>query len=496
VVGLTGVLTLVFWIAYCGCIVVAGIFSLVPALLDVLTVHLSGGERTVYERYLPGLPYQVPNTWFHRRTSISPDANAQHISTPDEQTTTSGFPISAPIESEVHPMHDGFFGITLNGVLGSQLKHGIQVSFAGCKKLVRASGRVGHLNQTTQSIGLGIDCSATTYALMGQKLVEAFLDSADVPLLLHVLDAAEGISAIQMLRDVKRRLPQSMHIVLTAVSHDELQHPPVQAFLNELTHLHHEGVLATTLLLETDSPLARLHGDVKFYEYVARVLADLAIAPLHSGNNLAAVAVFNELGRTSAFVSLAFDTTAVASGETKKQWLWLKWFTSKAVTGSLDDMLTQSLAVTKDLLEKEKKSACDQPVSHEKPCFLLHDVPLSLADRRFSQFEERNAQQIKQHFPNAHTLTISGSPVPPVCGSSSPFRLGVSCLYPIPCPVVEAEHTSHSEEREKDEKHPAFTALPANTVRLNVPASPPDALASNGSTNGRVGGRSRRRKEQ
>jgi len=336
VVGLVGVSSVVFWLAATACKGFAQSISLLPALFDVLAVHLSGGERTVYESYLPGLPYQVPNTWFNRRSSLSPVRKDQQVSSAsvqEDQASTSGFPISSHTENEVLQMTDGFVGITLNGVLGHHLLQCIQLYFSSCKKLVRCSGRVA-MNSTLRAIGLGVDVSAATYDLMGNKLIEAFL-GVPSPFLMHVLDCQNGLSAIQMLRDVKRRLPQSTHVVITTVSASDLLDSSVQAFLQELETLHTEGILATTLIVRTDSALVRSQGEVKVYQYVARFLADLVVAPTQSSNNLSAPTVANQLRHVSPFVSLAFATAPVDSGQTKTRWFWLKPFTKKAVMGNL-----------------------------------------------------------------------------------------------------------------------------------------------------------------
>jgi hypothetical protein len=493
-VGLTGVFTVVFWLLYCGCTVLAGGLSLIPSLFDVVTLHLTQGERTVYERYVHGAPYQVPNTWFHKRSSLSHDGKDQNVSSAsvqEDQPSTSGFPISSHKENEVQPMNDGFVGITLNGVLGSQLLRFVQVSFANYKQLVRCSGRV-NVHSPMSPIDLGVDVSAATYDLMGNKLVEAFLGAADVPFIMHGLDAANGLSAVQMLRDIKRRLPKCTQVVITAVTPSDLLDASVQEFFKELKTLHTEDVVATTLIFKTNSELVRSQGELKVYHYVARFLADLVAASMQSSNNLSALAVCNQLHHVSPFMSFAFATAPVASGTTKKRWFWLRWLSDKAVVGSLEEMLHQALAVTKDVLEKDDTRAFDQPVVLSKLCFLLHDAPLSLADRRFHQFEERNNQQVKQLFPNATIITISGQPVSPLLPSSSPFRIGCVCLYPVSMPVAEKPQLVKNDDAVKEDTHAPSTALPVDTIVFDAPAV--DASVVNGKKNGR--GRPVVKKEQ
>ena len=123
--GPNGILIVVFWLAYCVCTVAAGVFSFIPALFDVLAVHLSSGERTVYERYLPGLPYQVPNTWFSKRSNGIPTAEKQKVlaaAVQSYQTKQLGAAMLPPAqegENEVISMAEKLVCLTFDDGFGS-----------------------------------------------------------------------------------------------------------------------------------------------------------------------------------------------------------------------------------------------------------------------------------------------------------------------------------------------------------------------------------------
>jgi hypothetical protein len=463
----------------------AVVFSLLPTLFDVLAVHLSGGERSVYERYLPGLAWQVPNTFFQKRSQVP--AAAMH----KEQATEGDGLLPQPKELEVSMVSEQLICITLNGVLGSRLLPSLKSSFAGVKGLIRCSGRVDTLNSFLAPVGLGADVSpsdrqrplASTvkeqFDSVGNNIVQVYTPVRDLPSLhIHVLDCHIGLDAIHMLRDIKRRLPGIKQVVVTAVTPADVVTPSVQAFLTGLEHLWQEGVVTTTLVCDLSSLLVRSLGEEKFFAYVSRLLSDLVVCHKQSPTNLSALALFDQVGSTSAFVSLAVATASVAHGKTPARGWFARLFTTKAVTANIADLLRQALAVAMEVMTEPETWAWMKSHASSLACALVFDVPVSPHDGLFADFEQQNNQQVKAVFPNATTITISGNPVFPLRGSFSPFRIGVALLYPITLPAVEHPQPETSEKNDTADQIPERAVLPANTVAIEVPAQESQTLVN------------------
>ncbi|MFL5629043.1 MAG: hypothetical protein ACJ788_25970 [Ktedonobacteraceae bacterium] len=458
--------------------------------------------------------------WFFSRSGL-PSSQEKEITgnefpqdTQRMQAGVASLPASNKKENEVSVMTEQLVCLTLNGLFGSRLLSPLVTALdrGNARKFIRSCGRVDLLSRKGVPEGLGIDVSCTErfeelasinwlvdafkkhFDSMGNNIVQAHGSVADFPSLhVHVIDCRIGACALQMLRDNKRRLPLHTQVVVTAVSQDHLRRTDVQAFLKELATLNQEDIVATTIILDPNSPVACSLGEVKFYEYVARLLVDLIVAHTHSGYNLSALEVFHQLSRLSPFVSVAVATAPVSSGTTKKRWFWLRRFSDKAVIGNLEDILSQAKQVTKDVFEQAEKRACNHSLSRNTPCYLLFDTPISLADKRFRAFEGRNNQHVKQDFPNAHTLTISGSPVSPL-SSCSPFLVGVACIYPVTLPGIESMDTPRPLKKEEERA----AASPLETVVVDVPL-PSHTLVGNGNNNRRshaITKRSKTKKEK
>jgi hypothetical protein len=394
VVGLMGLASVVLWLLSALCNGLSVVCSLLPTLFDVLAVHLSGGERSVYERYLPGLPWQVPNTFFQKRSHLHlPAASSQEGQAKESDR------LLPQQELEVFTVSEQLNCITLNGTLGARLLPPLKSDFADAKRRMRCSGRVDKLSPVVSPVGFGLDVSPKPqqwllsakeqFDHMGENIGQVCAAVAGIPSLhLHVLDSRDGTSAFQMLRKNKQRLPGITQVVVTAVTNADLASPSCQAFLTGLAGLWNDGIVTTTLVVDLSSPLVRSLGEERFFAYVARLLSDLVGSEKHSQHNLSAVALFDHLGNIAPFLSLAVATASVANGKTPAKGWFSRLFTNKAVTANLADLLRQALAVAMEVRTEPETWAWITPSASSHHFALVFDVPLnSRQDRLFAEFE-------------------------------------------------------------------------------------------------------------
>lgn len=484
VVGVTGVFTVLFWLGSCGFNAIASVVSLIPSLLDVVALHLTHGERTVYEQYLPGAPYQVPNTWFSKRYNGSPDEE-QKVLTPSMQsfqTKQSGAAILPPAqerENEVISMAEKLVCITFDDGFGSQMMSPTRAAIErlAVRSLIRSSGHVRFLNPMIVSPGLGIDVSPrqrTTglrkqFAVMAENSIQVHAPVSNIPALhLHFLDCSHGDAAGAMLEPIHRRLPAVSQFVITACADADFTQGAVQDFFKAIEQIPN----TTILCVDPTSDFAKQQGYPKLCLYIADAVVKLLISPTHSSFNLSAIELVERFGKVSRVMKLSFAVASVAPGKTPVRAAWLKPFTTKAVSGSYTDALAQARLLTTEVATAPFVSS-----------YLLFSCPFR--DSRFHQFIAENNQAATEAFPGILTGAVAASGISPLRPmSTTPFFVSVAAFRPV---MVHDTAPGKSEETPKKEKHAASAALPSDTVLLDVPASPPDTFVVNGNTSGKNG---------
>jgi hypothetical protein len=479
------VVVFLLWIAEKTFQAVHALATFLPELLDTIALHLSGGEVGVYGTQIAREPHQYPPYGNSSPGYVTVKEENQAF-LPEHASTL------VDAEHEVQPMNtEQVVCLTFNGGFGNDLQEPLKVEVLArpsrrIRRMIRSSGRV---NQHHPGVapGLGTDVSpkhllgglAEQFEEMSENIVRVH-SPVNIPSLhIHNLDWRDGDKPFQMLKDVSRRLNVTQ-LAVTQVSQADLRRPQVREFLNGLVSLKKEGVLAAILIVGNDSLLALRLGSVKFFEYIAHAVVQLIACEL-------GVTICHELGQVADFFTLAMDSASVDSGKQPSRGFLSKPFSAgKSVSGNPHDCLSQAFEITVHVMEEQTYQAFGKPVSLVDDCYLIYTIPF--ADSRFSHIERLTDQQVRAVYRSAHTVHIPGSPVTPLHGSSTQFRVGVTALYPVWLPEI--EYPVRTEVTAKD-RASASAELSDETITFDIPAS----LDGNAPTTV-VRGRGRPRKEK
>jgi uncharacterized membrane protein len=317
------------------------------------------------------------------------------------------------------------------------------------------------------------------------KLVQVNDPLRGMPTLgLHFLDYRIGIPSLSYLHGLKDRLPLQTQVVITFVSEHEM-HEAAQPFLRKLDTLCTNRVIEAYVLLDPTSQFALRHSAEKLREHAAQGFVSLICAHTHSPQNPHAIEVFQELRRFGQAASLSFATNDTITGETPKGSLltgFISLFSKKAVAGSVDDMLAIASGahegLTQKVLKQQECRAWDGKISASLPLFLHVNFPLRLDDRRFAIAASVNDRNVKDQFHLAHTAAVRGNGLRYDDRIPALFRVGVTCFFPLPEPVIH-DHTEEATEEEiivKPEQEVSDTL--SSTASALVPATvetPPPA---------------------
>src|SRR5207245_11142710 len=107
-------------------------------------------------------------------------------------------------------------------------------------------------------------------------------------------------------------------------------------------------------------------------------------------------------------------------------------------------------------------------VSPDAPVAILTSVPIALNDPRHAECVQDNARYVRQHYPNATSLTVRGN------GCAYPHHIGgrflvqASCLYPLaPASLVQFQEGQHMQATRL---YPVTTTLGPTSGNRHVPA--------------------------
>jgi len=267
VVGGTGVVSLVLWLAEIGCRIVGSIASFLPQVLDVVALHFGG--MSVYQEYGKPATSLVPRMQFARAyqnaTALLPQQASLGDAEQDEVVPAE--PIA--LEETMHNPENA--SLVLVGGFGTKmLPH-----FARHIRELRATGSIRSqyyldlsVTYTRAAIDGIVDLSppyAERQAVLlheetesqayrkllntlTDKLVETHMDAKVHPApLLFGIDSAQLAPCSEMLAAISRRLPLHRLVVVTELSSRDMQSTTIQTGIGGMQSLHAEDCIATVI---------------------------------------------------------------------------------------------------------------------------------------------------------------------------------------------------------------------------------------------------------
>ncbi len=507
-VGLVGVASVLSWLAAVVCLGIAQFVSLLPSLLDVLALHLTGGEVSVYQDYLRHDPHKPPASPFSRsrRSLTSPTVTAflpQHAAIVDTDAVQI-FPVNTPEPEKEENMNPENAALVFLGGYGTKMflpftqaiaRQHAEESFRSSKLL---DLEVPHVQTNIPGI---LDLSPThaerkaallyseTIGQAYQSLLNGYPDrivethlnwKASPSPLIFMIDCRVLVDAVEMLETIKRRLPLHSVVVVTEVSELDVQNKTVQVGLSDGEALVREDIVETILVSSPHSTFASQHGVETQDHCLAQTLVDLCVAHKHSLHNRSFTNVLHDLHSLSPFTAVSFASETVALGDVPKKWAWVPGTKGQAGTGNYGDILAQTRSAITKVITDENTRTFPAQVQSDASCIVLSSVPLALNDRRFASCVRDTALFVGTHYPYAKSISVRGNgyPLPQLLGSR--FRVGASCLYPLQ--PQSFPRLQNGKQVKITQLHPATTALEPTSGNGHVLVSKQQAEKSSTKT--------------
>ncbi len=398
VIGLTGLLSVAFWLVSCGFHGLASVFSLLPSLLDVLALHFTQGRMSVYGELLGHEPYKPPASPFLTSSESLPGRTAIGL-LPNQVAAgytddVQGLPV-LPTEKENTMNPDQSLSIALRG------------------------GSEG-------------DITKTLLCCTGDKLTAIHVTRKALPApLLFLTDCHYLVEGIEMHEAISQRLPLHPQVVVTSVSAQDAGNTNVAVGLSDLKQLVAEDIIAQVMVTDPHSPFALHYGGETLNQFLAQFVVCLLIAQKHSPRNGSCLSLLHMLRSLSPFTTLSFASEPVAVGAVPTRWSWVPFVKGHAGVGNFSDYLAGTRAAIDRVFRDEKTRAFPAEVHLDASCVVVCTAPYALNDPRFEECVKSNKLYVGTHYPYATCLTVSGN------GCAYPYHLGskyvvtVSLLYPL-----------------------------------------------------------------
>lgn len=460
VIGLTGVLSVVFWLLYCGFHFAASFVSLVPSLLDVLALHFTQGGMSVYGDFLGHDPYKAPSSPFPASRQLLPGQNVTALLPQNTSTVDAVGEIVVPVETQ--EMENVLMNLEKNASVNcigssfgapmfSLVAHFIQEfratgnikssSFIVLPVNHRYTGIPGLVDMTPDlakrhAVALHSDTQGEAYKKLmddlGDTIIEVHGDLKAVPApIIFIIDCYELVEAVDMLESIKRRYPLCSIVAATEVSPHDCQDKSVQVGFADLQTLVAENIVETVMVSHTNSALASAFGLAMQHRYLAHLLVSTVIANIHSHTNSVFVDVLRSL---SSCVTTASASAPVAVGKLPKRLSWVP-FVKGAGTGIYSDILAQSRVVIDKVLNDAETAMFPVPSDPGSRRVVIVTIPLQLSDVRFEACVQDNALYVSTHYSNTTCLTVRGNGCAPIHHIGSRFLVQASCITPVPNPT-------------------------------------------------------------
>jgi hypothetical protein len=507
-VGLVGLASIVAWLAAFLCQDIAYLFALLPSLFDVLAVHLSDGRMSVYQPLSPVEPYQVPGP-------VSSPPQKKSLSGMTNDTGQSRLEITMATEAHV--------SIVCGGPLGSRYYEPLVTAAAhpttGCGSITHALvdlhgdhsriGIKGDLSPLVEERG-SFPLSVTTsrlesyqqlFTVVGERQQQEHSAERGLSaLFLYVLDTSVLFAVDEMLEKIHTYFPHHGLIVYTSVSQQDVRKEEVQQKLRLLKERHAQGKIITTIVADPSCDVVKAYGEDVFIQDVTKALVGLLIGQKQSGygwTNHTGEEDLHRLFQDAPFVGLAVDSDTVGVGPVPKRWSWLRLFTKNVGVGEVATLANHAATIACQVVSPDSNDVrtMSETIDPHLPALLCVHLPVPRS-KQFTAVAQGARFLIKQAYPQYDLAFISGNGAQKINKlSASPFRLQVSCFYPLHQIVEEPAQKTLDAETDKHTPQPTQNAQ--QTSATMTPVSLSLSIASmNGQTpeNGQTPQRGRKKK--
>jgi hypothetical protein len=494
-VGLVGVASVLAFLAAVVCLGIAQFVSLLPSLLDVLALHLTDGEVSVYQDYLRHDPHKPPASPFprSRRSLTSPTATAflpQHAAIVDTDAVHV-FPVLTPEKEEnmnpenaalvflggygtkmFHPFtqaiarQDATKSFQSSMLLDLEVPH-VQTSIPGILDLSPTHAKRKAALLYSETMGQAYQSLLNEFA---DRVVETHLEwKASPSPLIFFIDCRVLVEAVEMLETIKRRLPLHSLVVATSVAEVDIANKTVQTGLADMQALASEDIVETVIVSDPQSLFVSHHGEETAHHCLANTLVGLSMCHKQSLHNRSFNNVLRDLHSLSPFTAVSFASETVALGDVPKKWAWVPGTKGHAGTGHYGDILAQTRSAITRVITQEDTRTFPAHVQSDASCIVLSAVPLAPNDRRFASCVRDTALFVGMQYPYAKSITVRGNgyPLPHLLGSR--FRVGASCLYPLH--PQSFPRLQHGKQVNVTPLYPDRTALEPTSGNGHVPVS-------------------------
>ncbi len=461
VVGLTGVISVVFWLLSCGFHFAAGIVSILLSPIDAFVRYITHGRWSIYIDLLGHDPHKPLTSPFQGNNAALHPGQTQIVELPQHAASIDAAEnaeeiVPAQLTPTEVPMSElESASIVFVGRFGTQMFPSMRQKIVELRATdsFRASAfldlPVHHKETTIPGV---VDCSpspAEKNAVVvhseteGQaihslfigvcdRLVEVHQPSKGFPApLLFLCDCRHLVDIIDGLESLHRRLPLHPLVVVTEVSEHDMQEKAVQVGLADVQSLVQEDVLATIIVTSPHAPFAASHGGDTQRLFEAHTVVDLVVAQKHSLHNPSLTDVLKELHPLFPFTTIASASEGIAMGQMPKRWSWVPGMKQQAGTGSYGDILAQTKAAIDRVVTEEDTRMFPAQVQTDAPSLILASVPVALNDSRHQALVRDNALYVASHYPFASSITVRGNGCSYPRSISRRFLVQASCLYPL-----------------------------------------------------------------
>lgn len=229
----------------------------------------------------------------------------------------------------------------------------------------------------------------------------------------------------------------------------------LEAGARHLMALREESVIATTLLVDPCSPLARRVGGEGQDRIVASALAAHLVAPLHDQRAPAFAEVLARLGVRSPFAGLASGSAGVAAGVTVRWWEPVRRSVNGAVRGIGDvvDARNQTKLLARRVLAPDSgaRTVAAPLDPYSRPLFVVVAAPIRPGERTWLDFTGGMRPWWSAEYEGAVVGFVHGNGTPlgqavtgmagtagavlgaarSGSGGGDPYCVQVSCLYGV-----------------------------------------------------------------
>jgi hypothetical protein len=227
-------------------------------------------------------------------------------------------------------------------------------------------------------------------------------------LLLWIVDGEQAVRCASTIADLKREMHDLSITVLCLLPPGGIRGTNPFPVLEKLaTHKESSSVepaISTTILVDDQSPLYKIYGEPIADRVVARSLAGMLLAPLHSPSNPSFVAVTRGISQAGfTFAALAADSKGIVTGSASSGSA-----RGRAGSGSVapEQALTRTETITDELLKNPSTVTYEtRPTADEPSLYLNFVVPISANSAEFASFRGQISHFLAEHSIYLYSVT-------------------------------------------------------------------------------------------